>query len=163
MRYEAKLKACHSVSDIRTASEKNTGLKEAFIESVQTPIITVCDRFSHLHLKDEQIMGLATTATDQQLEELFDFVKKVDGTLTQNDSMKADLCNKTSFQTFMSKHCQIRHYVFQIKKCSDTTCTFCLEKKLPVEVFSNLPWIPDPVPKEDGSGKYLPYEEIVGK
>ena len=53
--------------------------------------------------------------------------------------------------------------MFQIKKCSDTTSTFCLEKRRPVEVFSNLPWIPDPVPKEDGSGKYLLYEEIVGK
>lgn len=30
-RYEAKLKACHSVSDIRTSSEKSPGLKEAFI------------------------------------------------------------------------------------------------------------------------------------
>ena len=46
---------------------------------------------------------------------------------------------------------------------TDTTCTFCLEKRLPVEVFSNLPWIRDPVPKEDGSGKYLLYQEIVGK
>ena len=31
-----------------------------------------------------------------------------------------------------------------------------------IEVFSSLPWIPDPVPKDDVSEKYLPYEEVVG-
>ena len=44
----------------------------------------------------------------------------------------------------------------------DETCTYCLEKRLPFEVFSCISWIPDPVPKDDTSGKYLPYEEVIG-
>ena len=44
----------------------------------------------------------------------------------------------------------------------DETCAYRLEKQLPIEMFSNLPWIPDPVPKDDAFGKYLPYEEVIG-
>ena len=69
-KYEAKLKACHSISDIRTASEKDHGLKDAFAESVQPPLVKVCDRFNRLHLKDKKVQGLATTATTKQLEQL---------------------------------------------------------------------------------------------
>ena len=70
-----KLKACHSISDIRTASEKDPGLKDAFVESVQQPLVKVCDRFNRLQLKDEKVQGLATTATAEQMEELFSFAK----------------------------------------------------------------------------------------
>ena len=156
-KYEAKLKACHSISDIRTASEKDPGLKDAFVESVQQPLVKVCDRFNRLQLKDEKVQGLATTATAEQLEELFSFAKQVDSTLTQTDSTKIELSKKQSLKSFMSKHCRLHHYMFQIKKCMDETCAYCLEKQLPGEVISNLP-----CSKGDASGKYLPYEEVVG-
>ena len=137
-------------------------MKDASVESVQQPLVKVCDRFNRLQLKDEKVQGLATIATAEQLEELFSFAKQVDSTLTQTDSTKIELSKKQSLKSFMSKHCRLRHYMFQIKKCMDETCAYCLEKQLPGEVISNLPWIPDPVPKGDASGKYLPYEEVVG-
>lgn len=116
------------MSEIRTASEKNPGLKDAFVESVQ-------------QLKDEKVQGLATTATADRLEEVFSFAKQVDSTLTQTDSTKIELSEK---QSLKSKHCRLCHYMFQIKKCMDETCAYCLEKQLPGEVISNLPWIPGP-------------------
>ena len=135
-------------------------MKDAFIESVQQPLIKVCDRFNRLHLKEEKIQGLATTATAEQLEELFSYAKQVDSTLSPTDSTKVELSKKTNLKSFMSKHCRIRHYTFQIMKCMDETC--CLEKRLPIEVFSSLSWIPDQVPEDDAFEKYLPYEEVVG-
>ena len=135
--------------------------KNAFIESVQQPLVKVCDQFNRLQLKEEKMQGLATTATAEQLEELFVYAKQVDSTLAQTDFTKVKLSKKkTNLKSFTSKHCQIRHYSFQIKKCMDETYTYCLEKQMPIEVFSSLPWIPDPVPKDDVSEKYLPYLEL---
>ena len=93
--YETKLNACHLINDIQTASEKDLGLKKnAFIESVQQPIVKVCDQFNRLQLKEEKMQGLATTATAKQLEELFVYAKQVNSTLAQTDSTKVKLSKK---------------------------------------------------------------------
>ena len=63
-------------------------MKDAFVESIQQPLVKVCDRFNRLQLKDEKVQGLAIAATAEQLEELFSFAKQVDSTLTQTDSTK---------------------------------------------------------------------------
>ena len=112
-KYETKIKVYHSISDIRTVSEKDPSLKDAFIESVQQPLVKVCDRFNRLQLKEKKIQGLTTTATAEQLEELFLYAKQVDSTLAQTDSTKVELSKKTNLKSFMSKHCQIRHYSFR--------------------------------------------------
>ena len=95
--YETKLNACHLINDIQTASEKDLGLKKnAFmiIESVQQPLVKVCDQFNRLQLKEEKMQGLATTATAEQLEELFVCAKQVDSTLAQTDFTKVKLSKK---------------------------------------------------------------------
>lgn len=163
-KYETKLNACHLINDIQTASEKDLGLKKnAFIESVQQPIVKVCDQFNRLQLKEEKMQGLATTPKLSSWRSSSCMPSKLTALLAQTDSTKVKLSKiKTDLKSFTSKHCQIRHYSFQIKKCMDETCTYCLEKQMLIEVFSSLPWIPDPVPKDDISEKYLPYEEVVG-
>ena len=137
--FESKLKACGSVSDIRKVAEKVPRLKDAFTDSIQQPLLKVCDRLSHLHLKEEKVRCLLTTATEEQLTELFEFAKKVDASLTYSDSTKAELLKKSNLQLLLSTHCRIRHYMLQIK--CDKDCIFCASKRRPEKVFSNLLWI----------------------
>ena len=44
-------------------------------------------------------------------------------------------------------------YSFQVKKCGDAACNICKPPNLPRDIFSQLKWIPDPIPDSDGHYK----------
>lgn len=54
---------------------------------------------------------------------------------------------------FSEKHCQERHYVFQIRRCSDAECYLPPSRE--------WQWLPDPI--LDYTGKhYKPFESVLG-
>ena len=61
-----------------------------------------------------------------------------------------------SYQTWLEKHCRLRHYFFQIRKCDDLDCCPPPPPKLSKE---ELNWLPDPVLDETGE-HYLPYSSV---
>jgi hypothetical protein len=67
--------------------------------------------------------------------------------------VKAQTGKCQSYMEWVEKHCRIRHYTFQIRKCQDLTC--CSAPKLP---FQDLKWLPDPVLDSSGD-HFMPYTE----
>ncbi|GBC10931.2 hypothetical protein GLOIN_2v1780244 [Rhizophagus irregularis DAOM 181602=DAOM 197198] len=66
------------------------------------------------------------------------------------------------FEEFIDTHCQIRQYSFQIKKCNNSECTICLPVELPIEVFDELHFLPDPEPSIADSNHYKDFSSIYG-
>ena len=73
----------------------------------------------------------------------------LDDSIMPGDTM-AQLKSRKKLQAFLDSHCQLRHYSFCIKKCGDSMgCPVCFEPQLPKEVFEQLHFLPDPIPKDD--------------
>ena len=68
--------------------------------------------------------------------------------------VKAQTSKCLAYTTWVEKHCRLRHYTYQIRKCQAITC--CSATRLP---YNDLKWLPDPVLADDGE-HYLPYSEV---
>lgn len=69
----------------------------------------------------------------------------------------ANLPHRPELRSFLTSHCQQRHYSFCVKKCGDETCEVCAAPRLPADVFETLSFLPDPEP-EDGTDCYKSFE-----
>ena len=74
-----------------------------------------------------------------------------------------DLKDKTPLLEFMNKHCQRSPYAFQIKKCSDDTCSYCKAHPIHVtpEQFTSLHYLPLPL-LDTSKANYQPFEKLYG-
>lgn len=64
----------------------------------------------------------------------------------------------------MKSHCHASAYAFQIKKCSDATCFYCMQHlpRLLPEEFERLHFLPLPL-LDTSEQHYLKFEELYGK
>jgi len=163
-RYETVLSRCSSMSDIReNANKYYKGLKEAFQESISMPACFVSERFSRLYLKDQQFISKHEGTNTEELKVLFEAVKQIDPNIEITNTTKKSLSKCGRLKRFLDTHTIQHHYIFQIKKCAQPDCEFgCREPVLPVDIFSKLSWLPDPV-YSSTSNKYLPYQDVYGR
>ena len=96
-------------------------------------------------------------ATEEEIQSLWD-VRQIDSSLERKDTTKV-LTKEKELQEFMQSHCKVRHYMFSVKKCTDTNCSVCNPPRLPTDVFSTIHHLPDPIPNGD---KYKDFEEVYG-
>ena len=64
----------------------------------------------------------------------------------------------------MDKHCHMTRYVFQVKKCRDHSCFYCIEHpiRMPAKVFDSLSFLP--LPRLDKTKEhYRPFSELFGE
>ena len=91
----------------------------------------------------------------------------IDPAITAEKLRNEDLKDKTPLLEFMSKHCQRSPYAFQVKKCSDDTCSYCKAHVtyLPLSLldanYQPLILKTEPLVKDQPSSKPSSNEEAV--
>ena len=150
---EQVLKCCNSMAAIRSAAETKASLKSGWSDAIEPVQSVIKNRFSRLKLKGEpfQVMD---PVTDQDIDLIKRHLRELFPTLNLDKLQKVHTKSVESYQQWLERHCQARHYTFQIRKCENADC--CLPPDLPKEVLS---WLPDPVLDESGC-HYKPYEEV---
>ncbi|GES76141.1 hypothetical protein GLOIN_2v1773127 [Rhizophagus clarus] len=53
--------------------------------------------------------------------------------------------------------------MFKIKKCNQPSCEVCYPIRMPIDVFQNLYFLPDPVPLRDNPDYYETFANLYGK
>ena len=153
---EQKLRRCNSMANIRTAATKQPDLREAWVESVEPVLSLIRNRFTRLKLKDEPFDCL-DPATELEIDNLKRHLRELFPDLDLNKLQKVHTAKSQTYNTWVSSHCRLRHYTFQIRKCKDENC--CLATRIPYEELS---WLPDPV-IDDSGDHYKPYTEVKGQ
>ncbi|CAB4442447.1 unnamed protein product [Rhizophagus irregularis] len=82
-------------------------------------------------------------------------------TLQQEETSINSLNKHSELQDFTKSHCQIRIYSFQIKKCGEEGCKFCLPIRLPKNIFDELKFIPNPMLSTDLE-HYKDFDDLYG-
>ena len=153
---EQKLRQCNSMSDIRTAASKQPDLRVAWVDSVEPVQSLLRNRFTRLKLKDEPFDCL-DPATELEIDNLKRHLRELFPDLDLNKLQKVHTAKSQAYNAWISSHCKLRHYTFQIRKCKDDSC--CLPTRIPDEELS---WLPDPVLDSSGD-HYKPYAEVKGQ
>ena len=123
-KYEAKIKSCKCVKDIRTLAQGDPNFKECFLDSLEPVKALLSSVFQRLQLKYDPFQ-VFMAASDSEIEELWNNILSIDGTLSQKDTTKKALKTKKNLSEFIEHCCHVRHYVFGIKKCGDSDCKLC--------------------------------------
>ncbi|CAB4382612.1 unnamed protein product [Rhizophagus irregularis] len=74
-------------------------------------------------------------------------ILQIDSTLTKNETTKQ----------------QLRKHKSLIKKCNQPTCEVCYPVRMPIDIFQNLYFLPDPVPSRDNPDHYEQFANLYGK
>ena len=82
-------------------------------------------------------MKLGLPASDVQLSEQFQYALHFDPSLDQGDISSKSFKAFDALQSFMKNHCKCSQYMFQVKKCTDASCLYCVQHpvRLLKEVF----------------------------
>ena len=93
-----------------TVTEKNNGLKEAFKESMNTPMSIVKEQFSKLKWTNEPIL-VHNAATPEEINECSRLLHIVDPNVKYEDPKT---WSSKLFQTFLENHSLKWHYMYQV-------------------------------------------------
>ena len=85
----------------------------------------------------------------------------VESSLTREDTTKNAIKKKPKIGDLLKHCCKSRHYSFQVKKCGLPSCTLCKPVRMDQETFSNLHYLPDPIPGDEGH--YRTFVDIYGQ
>ena len=129
------------------------------VEESLAPQIQLLHIMKRLRLKGKAFK-VYEAATSDEVSVFWEILLQIDISLTEQDTTKRAIKNKTDLQKFLDHCCVFRHYSFLIKKCGSDDCDVCKPVRLPAECFSTLHFLPDPTPAEDGY--YLSFEKAYG-
>ena len=105
--------------------------------------------------------GNYSAASQEDIESVWNSLHAVDSSLNVSDKHpKASLKSHSAVEEFIKHCCQTRHYSFCIRKCGVSSCSICRPPRLPLDTFSKISFIPDPIPQADGH--YKPFQEVYG-
>ena len=124
---------------------------------MSAPMITLSGRIQALTLKDEKF-GVHIPASDSEIEDFFEHIHFIEPNLDRKHLTKEVLKDAPALKNFMDVHCHISQYAFQIKKCKDESCYYCIGKpvQMSAEVFESLHFLP--LPRLDSTKKhYKPF------
>jgi hypothetical protein len=147
---EATFRKSGSMTEMRKLSEKQPDVKQKWKESVEGTQRLVRNRFARLFLKEKPVITM-DPATDEDIDLLKRHLRELFPDL-KLDKLQVNTSKVLSYTDWIDRHCRERHYCFQIKKCSDTSC--CIPPREP-----GLDWLPDPVLDATGD-LYLPYNMV---
>ncbi|CAJ0899955.1 5410_t:CDS:2, partial [Entrophospora sp. SA101] len=131
------------------------------IESMKKTQDFLNERTSHLSLHDTKFRS-SSPALESDIETLFASILLIEEQITINDTTSVELKGFQKLKNFMSTHCQIRQYSFQVKKCNRNECRVCLPIELPIEVYNNFHFLPDPEPSISDPDHYREFSSIYG-
>ena len=155
---EGVLQNCSGLKTIRKLNEENPGLevKEKVLASVQPCKDLLSEMFSRMTYSGIPLQ-MFQAASLESIDNLWSNMNNIDTNLSRSDTTRVVVQNKAEFQEFYKKHCLDRHYMFSVKKCTETECKFHQAPRIPD--FDKVHHIPDPIP--DGE-HYKPFSELYG-
>lgn len=160
---EKLVKNKNTLQDIRTLITNNPEVGDGLVDSMSPVKVTLAQRFQIMKIKDIPVK-IGTAATDDEMDKLFSFAQFIEPTLEKDRLTSKDLKKATTYTDFIKKHCHCSQYVFQIKKCLDSSCYYCVQHPVQVspEVFDSLSFLPLPLLNAT-KDKYLKFDEVIGK
>ena len=97
---EKVLQSCNSMNEIREAAKKHPQLQDAVVQSLQQPVELIQDVFQRLSLKEKKVM-VGQPATSEEVDELWQEMQAIDGTLLPSDSTQAKIRTKQDFLDYL--------------------------------------------------------------
>ncbi len=149
---EKILKSCNSMADIRKKAEKHDVLRDAWDASLHSVKNIIGDRFSKLVLKTQPVSNV-TPVTDGDIDIIQRHMRELFPDLDPKKLQKMHTKKSKAYNDFVATHCRLRHYTFQVRRCSDGNCCLQTDKS-----FS---WLPDPVLQNDEH--YLDFHSVRGE
>lgn len=86
--YEAKIKSCKCVKDIRTLAQSDPNFKECFLDSLEPVKALLSSVFQRLQLKDDPFK-VFMAASDAEVEELWNNILSIEETLKQMTPLRS--------------------------------------------------------------------------
>ena len=161
-RFEKLVKNKNTMAVVREAINAVPELHYALQDSMASPMITLGQRFQAMQVKDVPIK-LGIPASDSELANQFQHVAFIDPSLTSTDLKATTLKKADAYQGFFKAHCHSSQYMFQVKKCKDPNCYYCMRHpiRLPHEVFESLHFLPLPL-LDSSKQHYKKFKELYG-
>ena len=159
-----KLIANKSTLDaIRDVVTQNPNLKPQLLESVSQPITLLRKQFMALKIKEEK-MNIREPAKDEEIVATFENIHMVDVNISAEQLRTEDLKDKVKLLNFMKTHCHCTPYIFQVKKCLNSDCSYCMNHPIQItpDQFASLHFLPLPLLDTSKAG-CLSFEELYGK
>ncbi|POG73949.1 hypothetical protein GLOIN_2v1874019 [Rhizophagus irregularis DAOM 181602=DAOM 197198] len=151
---EKVFKNLGTMEEIRNAALYNQTLSEEMKIAIKDTQEILQNRTTRLKLHNQKFKCI-DPATYKEINNLFDILKKVDPTVTQNNTSKNKLRTCVDLQEFIKSHCLI-------KKCGKNECVICVSIRLPQEIFNQLHFIPDPQISSDPD-HYQDFNSLYGR
>ena len=109
-----------------------------------------------LKIKEEK-MNIREPAKDEEIVATFENIHMVDVNISAEQLRKEDLKD-------MKTHCHCTPYIFQVKKCLNSDCSYCMNHPIQItpDQFASLHFLPLPLLATSKAG-YLSFEELYGK
>ena len=112
------------------------------------PVVSLLNNlFSRMKLKGESVIP-HDAATEKSVQEFFEEIHQIDPSLQRDKLTQIDLKNAHQWHLFLKNHCRCRHYSFQVKKCLDSSCSYCSNHPPEIPSFSEIHFLPDPIPSD---------------
>ena len=103
------------MKQIRELAKSLPDMEKDIVDALEQPKSLLSSLFSRLKLKEKPFL-VFIAATEEEIQRLWDNVRKIDGCLERTDTTKVLIKGKKELQEFMQNHCKIRHYMFSVKK-----------------------------------------------
>ena len=115
-----------------------------------------------MKLKEDPV-ECANAASDENVDEFFTLLHFIEPSVSPNNLTKAILKTSPALQKFLETHCSSSHYVFQIRKCLDTSCYYCQQHPLRMDPakFQKLSMLPLPL-LDDTKEHYCLFTQLYG-
>ena len=161
--FEKLLQSKNSLLEVRETIEKNPNLGCALKDSMSPPLIAVSQRFQAMEVKGTKVkVGVPATAEEQHA--LFEQVTFSDSCIRKDKLSQKDLAKAKDLQDCLESHAHSSQYVFQIKKCSSSDCSYCEEHpvRIPERIFSSISFLP--LPRLDTTKEhYKEFDAVYGQ
>ena len=161
--FESMVQNKSTLGDLRAVLESNFELRAGYRDSMDEPIRALADRFRAMKLKDEPI-SVNFPATGDDITDMVENIRFIEPSISEEDLSSAAFNNSPALKKFVDSHCHSSHYAFQIKKCLDPSCYYCVQHPIVMdsEEFSSISFLP--LPLLDGTKEHFsPFSEVYGK
>lgn len=158
--FESIANRCKKLADFRNVARSNSDLPAQVLDSVTPCKILVANVFSRLQFKEKPI-SVITSATQEEINNYLSILNNIEPDLQLDQPLrKHSLAHLPNLKAFLDHCCTRKHYMFEIKKCGTDDCTICRPFRLPPSIFSEVHFLPDPEPGNDGH--YKMFDEVYG-
>ena len=126
-----------SMVKLRSATEDNLNIKEAFQKSMENVISLVGSRFECMNLKEEAV-NCHEACDDMEVDAFFDYVRVIDENIDKNKLTVAELTRLEKYSKFLEYHCCSTTYTFQIKNNATTVAAITASLMHPSYQSANM-------------------------